>query len=156
MSKQLRLFLGLLIWVAAFSSLTLVEVRGDQDHPNPQEEQGLHSSDPLTDPQDCQAVIRDLNPAPPDPNLGTSLDQTFAQAYEAAVSGAFSEAIVLYEKAGDLGTCECDRHHAQAGSMAAQAALDLSRQDRISDRPTQFFWIQLQDLTKGNECVKVR
>ena len=101
-------------------------------------------------------ISRPLNPDPePQPNE-TVLDRYFRLAFTQEVSGNFTKAIDYYQQAANLSQCECDRRHALAGKQAAEESQNLLEKEGIESKPTQFFWVRLQELTENLPCVQVK
>jgi hypothetical protein len=101
-------------------------------------------------------VQRPLNPVP---SAFTECDKPecfFNTAFEAASIGDFDAAIVSYGKAATAVDSDCDRAHAWAGKEAAMEAKELYMNSGWSGRPTQFFWLRIQALTKQLKCVYTR
>lgn len=101
-------------------------------------------------------ISRPLNPDPePQPNE-TVLDRYFRLAFTQEVSGNFTKAIDYYQQAANLSQCECDHRHALAGKQAAEESQNLLEKEGIESKPTQFFWVRLQELTENLPCIQVQ
>lgn len=101
-------------------------------------------------------VQRPLNPIPSAFTENDKAESFFNTAFEAASLGDFDAAIVSYSKAAKPVDSDCDRAHASAGIEAAMEAKELYMKSGWSGRPTQFFWVRIQALTKQLKCVYTR
>jgi hypothetical protein len=106
--------------------------------------------------QTCTGLIRYLNPAADQPSGETELDHHFRLAYLSAIEADFEQSILNYQQAAQLTDCDCDRLHAEAGKIAARESENLLEQEGMASKPTQFFWIRLQELTNTLPCVEIR
>lgn len=103
-----------------------------------------------------QEVRRPLNPGPSSSNKYSSADRAFRIAFDAANTGDFDTAVINYGRASQAARDACDRAHAVAGRTAALEAKALLNLPNIQSKPSQFFWIRIQELTKGLSCVWIR
>jgi hypothetical protein len=99
---------------------------------------------------------RPLNPGPGLSQTNSPADQLFRIAFNAASSGDFNTAIINYQRAGVAVPSDCEKAHASAGQQAAMEAKGILKTTGWSGRPTQIFWLRLQELTKSLPCVTVR
>jgi hypothetical protein len=97
-----------------------------------------------------------LNPGPGSKGDNSASDRAFRIAFEAANAGDFDTAAINYGRASLAVRDPCDKAHAQSGRTAALEAKALLRSDGRQSNPSQFFWIRLQELTKGLACVWIR
>lgn len=103
--------------------------------------------------QKTSCPLRPLNPDLTGKPGETKLDRYFRIAYDAATVESFDVAIINYRRAVALTTCECERSHAKAGEQAAIEAKERLKTEGTASKPTQFFWIRLQELTNSLPCV---
>jgi hypothetical protein len=103
-----------------------------------------------------QSAQRPLNPGLSTPAENSKAGRYFRIAFDAANSGDFDTAIINYNRAFLAVSETCDKAHASAGRQAAMEAKDLYKKTAWASRPTQFFWLRIQDLTKSLPCVFAR
>ena len=103
-----------------------------------------------------QPAQRPLNPIPSTSIDNNQTDRYFKIAFDAANTGDFNTAIINYDRASLAASSDCDKAHASAGKSAAVEAKDLYKKTGWASRPTQFFWLRIQELTKSLPCVYVR
>lgn len=109
-----------------------------------------------TQPAYPQKVLRPLNPGPGSKGDHSASDRAFRIAFEAANAGDFDTAAINYGRASLAVRDPCDKAHALSGQTAALEAKALLRSAGGNGNPSQFFWLRIQDLTKGLPCVWVR
>ena len=103
----------------------------------------------------AQDIGRPLNPAPGSRSEDAA-DRAFRIAFEAANVGDFDTAIINYRRALMATHDVCDKTHAEAGQTAAKEAKALVRSSCTKLKANQFFWIRIQEITKGLPCVWIR
>jgi hypothetical protein len=103
-----------------------------------------------------QPAQRPLNPRQRTSLDNNQTDRFFKIAFDAANLGDFNTAIINYGRASLAASSDCDKAHASAGKGAAVEANDLYKKSGWASRPTQFFWLRIQELTKSLPCVYVR
>lgn len=105
--------------------------------------------------QDCKNFKRVINPAEESISSETELDRHFRLAFSYETAAEFDQAILHYQQAAKLSTCDCDRLHAEAGERAAKETKKLFEKEGMKAKPTQFFWGRLQELTQTLPCVEI-
>lgn len=107
-------------------------------------------------PAHATEARRPLNPGPGIKGENSSSDRAFRIAFEAANAGDFDTAVINYGRASLAVRDPCGKAHALSGQVAAMEAKALPRSADGHSNRIQFFWIRIQELTKGLPCVWVR